>query len=82
MEDKIFDFVFDVKVKVIVQFGFCQLLMCEVFEFVFGVVIQFSQYVSDFVGFYVNDKFIVYGEVVVVEDSFGIKIIEFVGLKV
>jgi len=34
---------------------------------------------GDPVGLYVNDKLVAYGEVVVVEDNFGIKITELVG---
>lgn len=79
MEDKTLDLVLDVKVKVTVQLGSCQLPMREVLELAPGAVIQLSQHASDPVGLYVNDKLIAYGEVVVVEDSFGIKITELVG---
>ncbi len=81
MEDKMLDLVLDVKVKVTVQLGSCQLPMREVLELAPGAVIQLSQHASDPVGLYVNDKLIAYGEVVVVEDSFGIKITELVGTR-
>ena len=81
MEDKMLDLVLDVKVKVTVQLGSCQLPMREVLELAPGAVIQLSQHASDPVGLYVNDKLIAYGEVVVVEDSFGIKITELVGSR-
>jgi flagellar motor switch protein FliN/FliY len=81
MEDKTLDLVLDVKVKVTVQLGSCQLPMREVLELAPGALIQLSQHASDPVGLYVNDKLIAYGEVVVVEDSFGIKITELVGSK-
>jgi len=81
MEDKTLDLVLDVKVKVTVQLGSCQLPMREVLELAPGAVIQLSQHASDPVGLYVNEKLIAYGEVVVVEDSFGIKITELVGTK-
>jgi flagellar motor switch protein FliN/FliY len=81
MEDKTLDLVLDVKVKVTVQLGSCQLPMREVLELAPGAVIQLNQQASDPVGLYVNDKLIAYGEVVVVEDSFGIKITELVGAK-
>jgi flagellar motor switch protein FliN/FliY len=81
MEDKTLDLVLDVKVKVTVQLGSCQLPMREVLELAPGAVIQLNQQASDPVGLYVNDKLIAYGEVVVVEDSFGIKITELVGSK-
>lgn len=80
MEDsKTLDLVLDVKVKVTVQLGSCQLPMREVLALAPGAIIQLNQHASDPVGLYVNDKLVAYGEVVVVEDSFGIKITELVG---
>ena len=81
-DDKTLDIVLDVKVKVTVQLGSCQLSMRDVLELASGTVIQLNQHASDPVGLYVNEKLIAYGEVVVVEDSFGIKITELVGVKV
>jgi flagellar motor switch protein FliN len=78
-EDKTLDIVLDVKVKVTVQLGSCQLSMREVLELSAGAVVQLNQHASDPVGLYVNDKLVAYGEVVVVEDNFGIKITELVG---
>ena len=75
------DLVLDVKVRVTVQLGSCQLPMREVLALAPGTVIQLNQHANDPVGLYVNDKLIAYGEVVVVEDSFGIKITELVGSR-
>ena len=79
MDDKNLDILLDVKVKVTVQLGSCQLPMREVMELQPGSVIQLNQVANDPVGLYVNDKLIAFGEVVVVEDNFGIKITELVG---
>jgi flagellar motor switch protein FliN/FliY len=79
MEEKTLDIVLDVKVKVTVQLGSCQLPMREVLELTPGSVVQLMQHASDPVGLYINDKLVAYGEVVVVEDNFGIKITELVG---
>ena len=79
MEEKALDIVLDVKVKVTVQLGSVQLPMREVLELTPGSIVQLMQHASDPVGLYVNDKLIAYGEVVVVEDNFGIKITELVG---
>lgn len=73
------DLVLDVKVKVTVRLGSCQLPMREVLALTPGAIIQLNQNASDPVGLYVNDKLIAYGEVVVVEDSFGIKVTQLVG---
>ncbi len=79
MEEKTLDIVLDVKVKVTVQLGSVQLPMRDVLELAPGSVVQLMQHASDPVGLFVNDKLIAYGEVVVVEDNFGIKITELVG---
>ncbi len=79
MEEKALDIVLDVKVKVTVQLGSCLLPMRDVLELSPGSVVQLTQQASDPVGLYVNDKLVAYGEVVVVEDHFGIKITELVG---
>jgi len=78
-EEKTLDIVLDVKVKVTVQLGSCQLSMREVLELAPGAVVQLNQHASDPVGLFVNDKLVAYGEVVVVEDNFGIKVTELVG---
>lgn len=79
MDEKALDIVLDVKVKVTVQLGSCLLPMRDVLELSPGSVVQLMQHASDPVGLYVNDKLVAYGEVVVVEDNFGIKITELVG---
>lgn len=78
MENATLDLVLDVKVKVTVQLGSCMLPMREVLALGPGAVIQLQHRASDPVGLYVNDKLVAYGEVVVFDDHFGIKITELV----
>ncbi len=78
-EAKGLDLVLDVKVQITVQLGSCELPMREVLALTPGAVLQLKQQAKDPVGLYVNGKLIAYGEVVVVEDNFGIKITELVG---
>ncbi len=73
------DVVLDIKVQVTVQLGSCELPMREVFSLNSGSVLQLRQQAKDPVGLLVNGRLIGYGEVVVVEDNFGIKITELVG---
>lgn len=79
MDNATIDLVMDVKVKVTVQLGSSQLLMRDVLALAVGSVIQLQHRASEPVGLYVNDKLVAYGEVVVVEENFGIKITELVG---
>jgi len=68
-------------VQLTVRLGSCQLPMRDVLELSPGAIIQLSQRASDAVGLYVNDKLIALGEVVVLEENFGIKITELIGDK-
>lgn len=75
-QEKDIGLLMDVRVKMTVQLGSCRMPMREVMELVPGSVIQLNQEAKDPVGLYINDKLVAYGEVVVVEDNFGIKITE------
>ncbi|RME71213.1 MAG: flagellar motor switch protein FliN [Verrucomicrobia bacterium] len=79
LETRALERVLDVKVKLTVKLGSCQLPMKEILDMTPGAVIQLDQQARDPVGLYVNDKLIAHGEVVVVEDAFGIKITDIVG---
>jgi len=71
--------ILDVKVDLTVRIGSCMLPMRDVVELTEGTVLQLDQLASEPVGLYVNDKLIARGEVVVVEENFGIKITQIVG---
>jgi flagellar motor switch protein FliN len=79
LENKALHLVLDVKVKLTVKLGSCQLPMRDILEMTPGTVIQLDQQAREPVGLFVNDKLIAHGEVVVVEDAFGIKITDIVG---
>jgi flagellar motor switch protein FliN len=79
LDDKALDVVLDVKVKVTVQLGSCELPMRQILELAPGSAVQLNQHATDPVGLYVNDKLVAFGEVVVIDDNFGIKITELVG---
>ena len=81
IENKNLDMIMDVRVEVSVQLGTAELPMKEVLELSEGSVIQLRQEAKDPVALMVNGRLIAYGEVVVVEDNFGIKITELVGDK-
>jgi flagellar motor switch protein FliN/FliY len=71
--------ILDVKVDLTVRIGSCMLPMRDVVELSEGAVLQLDQLATEPVGLYVNDKLIARGEVVVVEENFGIKITQIVG---
>ncbi len=78
MDNRKMDVVMDVKVNATVQLGTAELPMREVVELSPGAQIQLKQSAKDPVGLLVNGKLIAYGEVVVVDDRFGLKVTEIV----
>ena len=79
MENKSLDLVLDIKVNVTVQLGSCELPMREVLALVPGTILQLAQKANEPVSLHVNQKLVARGEVVLVGDSFGIRVTEFVG---
>ena len=71
--------ILDVKVDLTVRIGYCTLPMRDVVELTEGNVLQLDQLATEPVGLYVNDRLIARGEVIVVEENFGIKITQIVG---
>jgi len=78
MDSKKMDIVMDVKVQVTVQLGTAQLPMKEIVELSPGAQIQLQQNAKVPVSLLVNGKLIALGEVVVIDDRFGLKITEIV----
>ncbi len=74
-----FDLLLDVPVQLSVELGSCQLPMRDVLQLAVGSVLQLDKTADAPVELYVNQKLIARGEVVVVEDRFGIKITELSG---
>jgi flagellar motor switch protein FliN/FliY len=68
-----------VKVKLKVELGSCQLPMREVLQLAAGSIVKLDKAAQAPVDIYANQKHIARGEVVVVDDSYGIKITELFG---
>jgi flagellar motor switch protein FliN len=71
--------VLDVPVSLTIELGSCQLPMKEVLQLNVGSVVQLDKPADAPVELSVNGKLIARGEVVVVEDRFGVKITEVIG---
>ena len=71
--------VLDVPVSLTIELGSCQLAMKDVLQLNIGSVVQLDKPADAPVELSVNGKLIARGEVVVVEDRFGVKITEVVG---
>lgn len=71
--------VLDVPVSLTIELGGCQLSMREVLQLNIGSVVQLDKPADAPVELSVNGKLIARGEVVVIEDRFGVKITEVIG---
>ena len=73
------DLILDVPVKLAVELGSCQMPMREVLELVVGSVVLLDKVADEPVQLSVNRKLVARGEVVVVDNRFGIKNTELIG---
>jgi flagellar motor switch protein FliN/FliY len=71
--------VLDVPVNLSVELGGCQVPMREVLQLNTGSVVQLDKAADAPVELLVNGRLVARGEVVVVEEQFGVKITEVVG---
>jgi flagellar motor switch protein FliN len=71
--------VLDVPFSLTVELGHCQLPMREVLQLNIGNVVQLDKPADAPVDLFVNGKLVARGEVVVIEDRFGVKITEVLG---
>ncbi len=71
--------VLDVPVSLTIELGGCQLPMREVLQLTIGSVIQLDKAADAPVELSIHGKLIERGEVVVIEERFGVKITEVIG---
>ncbi len=72
------DLLMDVSLKVTVELGRTRMMLRQVLELQHGSVIELERLAGDPVDIFVNERLIGRGEVVVVDDKFGVKITELV----
>jgi flagellar motor switch protein FliN/FliY len=70
----------DVRVKLTIELGSCQMALRDALQLAPGSVVKLDQSSQIPVALYANQKQIARGEVVVVNDCYGIKITELIGV--
>jgi flagellar motor switch protein FliN/FliY len=73
-----YDMLVDVPIKVTVELGRSQMTVQEILGLEKGSVIELNRIAGDPVDVFVNDYLIAKGEVVVVDDNFGVRITQIV----
>ncbi len=71
--------VLDVPVSLTIELGGCRLPMREVLQLNIGSVVQLDKPADAPVELSINGKLIARGEVVIIEDRYGVKITEVIG---
>lgn len=66
----------DILFFVMVEFGRMKRSVKEILEFFVGSIIEFDKLVGEFVDILVNQWIVVKGEVVVIEENFGVRVID------
>jgi flagellar motor switch protein FliN len=74
-----FELLLDVRVKLTIELGSCQMPLREVLQLAPGSVVKLDQAAQQPVNLYANQKHIARAEVVVVNDCYGVKITEIFG---
>ncbi len=74
-----FELLLDVRVKLTVELGACQIPMRDVLQLNAGSIVKLEKAAQTPVDLYANQKLIARGEVVVVDETYGIKITELLG---
>lgn len=70
------DLVGDIPIKIVVELGRTHKNISEILEFGQGTVIELEKLVGEALNIYANGKFIASGEVVVIDDNFGVRVTE------
>lgn len=73
------DILLDVPVRLTVELGSCLMPMKDVLQLASGAVVQLDKVADAPVDLYANQRLVAQGEVVVVDDQFGIKITKLFG---
>jgi len=75
------DLIMDVPLEVTVELGRTTKSIAEILDFTPGTIIELNKIAGEPIDVLVNGKFVARGEVVVIEESFGIRVTEIVNNK-
>lgn len=72
------DFILDIPLKVTVELGRSRMVIREILQLAQGSVIELSKFAGEPLEVLINDKLIARGEVVVVNEKFGIRLTDII----
>jgi len=71
----------DVSLRVTVELGRTRMKLAQILELQHGSVVELDRLAGDPVDVFVNDRMVAHGEVVVVDDKFGVRITEMISAQ-
>lgn len=80
-EHKAIEMLMDVSMQVMVELGRTRMTLRQILDLQKGSVVELNRVAGDVVDIYVNGHLIARGEVVVVDDKFGVRITELITRK-
>lgn len=75
------DLLMDVSLRVSVELGRTRMQLAQILELQHGSVIELDRLAGDPVDIFVNDCMVARGEVVIVDDKFGVRITEMISAR-
>jgi flagellar motor switch protein FliN/FliY len=79
--NKNLDLLMDVMLQVVVELGRTRMPLRQVLELQSGSVVELDRLAGEAVDIFVNERLIAHGEVVMVDDKFGVRITDLVTSK-
>lgn len=80
-EQRAIEMLMDVSLQVMVELGRTRMTLRQILDLQKGSVVELNRVAGDVVDIYVNGHMIARGEVVVVDDKFGVRITELITKK-
>lgn len=78
MDRKNLDFILDIPLQVTVELGRTKLLVKDVLQLNQGAVVELSKLAGEPLDIFVNSKLVARGEAVVVNEKFGVRLVDIV----
>jgi flagellar motor switch protein FliN len=75
------DIVLDVSVRLSLEVGRCKIPIREFLKLVPGAIVELDRPAGDPLDVYVNDRLVAHGEVVMVNDQYGVRFTDAVGIE-
>lgn len=78
IDKKHLDFILDIPLQVTVELGRAKMLVKDVLQLNQGAVVELSKLAGEPLDIFVNSKLVARGEAVVVNDKFGVRLVDIV----